>query len=344
MTVGLPELLHDHRPGQPVGAVEHGGVDRAARRLGRRLPRATCATQGFDTIEPTEPAEAGWVQHVNDCADITLYPTANSWYMGANVPGKPRVFLPYIGGVDAYRAIVRRGRRRRTTSASSCPGPGGTQCNDGVVRRLQPDVAMVLEHDGRARPAAARVDVGRPTPVPSWTASAAMRPPGPEVGEVVDGVLPGAGGDLRLPALPAGDRRARTRSSSTSTAAAGCSAATSPTIRSAATCACASDAVVVSVDYRHAPEARFPAAADDAFAAVQWIADHAIELGGIPGQLAVAGWSAGGNLAAVVCQLRPRRRRPEHRRAAAHHPGHRLRPDDRRRTRRTPTATSSPRR
>ena len=51
------------------------------------------------------------------------------------------------------------------------------------------------------------------------------------------------------------------------------------------------------------PEDRFPAAADDAFAAVRWIADHAAELGGIPGQLAVAGWSAGGNLAAVVCQM-----------------------------------------
>jgi acetyl esterase/lipase len=63
-----------------------------------------------------------------------------------------------------------------------------------------------------------------------------------------------------------------------------------------------SDAVVVSVDYRHAPEARFPAAADDAFAAVRWIAANAIELGGIPGQLAVAGWSAGANVAAVACQ------------------------------------------
>jgi acetyl esterase/lipase len=60
---------------------------------------------------------------------------------------------------------------------------------------------------------------------------------------------------------------------------------------------------VVSVDYRHAPEHRFPAAADDAFAAVQWVAAHAVELGGIPGQLAVAGWSAGGNVAAVACRL-----------------------------------------
>jgi len=61
--------------------------------------------------------------------------------------------------------------------------------------------------------------------------------------------------------------------------------------------------VVVSVNYRHAPEDRFPAAVDDAFAAVQWIAANAAGLGGIPGQLAVAGWSAGGNLAAVTCQL-----------------------------------------
>jgi acetyl esterase/lipase len=63
-----------------------------------------------------------------------------------------------------------------------------------------------------------------------------------------------------------------------------------------------SDAVIVSVNYRHAPEDRFPAAADDAFAALQWTAAHAAELGGIPGQIAVAGWSAGGNIAAVACQ------------------------------------------
>ena len=36
-------------------------------------------------------------------ADGTLYPLANSWYMGANIPGKPRVFMPYVGGVTAYK-------------------------------------------------------------------------------------------------------------------------------------------------------------------------------------------------------------------------------------------------
>ena len=54
------------------------------------------------TIEATRHAEATWVAHVNEVADTTLYPQANSWYMGANVPGKPRVFLPYVGGFPVY--------------------------------------------------------------------------------------------------------------------------------------------------------------------------------------------------------------------------------------------------
>ncbi len=59
---------------------------------------------GYATIEATEQAESAWVDHVNEVADATLFPQANSWYMGANVPGKPRVFMPYIGGVGPYRA------------------------------------------------------------------------------------------------------------------------------------------------------------------------------------------------------------------------------------------------
>ena len=59
---------------------------------------------------------------------------------------------------------------------------------------------------------------------------------------------------------------------------------------------------MISADYRHAPEARFPAAVDDAVAAVRWTAARTAELGGLPGRLAVAGWSAGANLATVACQ------------------------------------------
>lgn len=58
---------------------------------------------GLSEIEPERTAQDTWVDHVADVASRTLYPSAASWYMGANIPGKPRVFLPYVGGVGAYR-------------------------------------------------------------------------------------------------------------------------------------------------------------------------------------------------------------------------------------------------
>jgi cation diffusion facilitator CzcD-associated flavoprotein CzcO/acetyl esterase/lipase len=299
MSVGFPNLFLITGPGSPsvlsnmaVSIEQH--VDWIADRLGELRER------GFERIEPTETAEEGWVQHVNDCADITLHPTANSWYIGANVPGKPRVFLPYIGGVDTYRKIcdevVAEGMVGFALS-----GPGGEQTNDGVIVRLQPDVKLVLE-------LMAELDLPpleslSPTEARDFLDETnAARPPGPDVGEIVDGTLPGPGGDLAYRLYrPAGDGpHPIVVYFHGGGWVLGSEQSDDPFCRDLCV---RTDAVIVSVNYRHAPEVRFPAPIDDGFAAVKWVAEHTVELGGIPGQLAVAGWSAGGNVAAVVCQL-----------------------------------------
>ena len=59
--------------------------------------------RGAETIEPTRQAEDAWVAHNQELAEATLFPTADTWYMGANIPGKPRVFLPHLGFVGPYR-------------------------------------------------------------------------------------------------------------------------------------------------------------------------------------------------------------------------------------------------
>jgi cation diffusion facilitator CzcD-associated flavoprotein CzcO/acetyl esterase/lipase len=257
-------------------------------------------TRGFETIEPTPLAEAGWNQHVADGAAITLYPTANSWYMGANVPGKPRVFLPYVAGVDVYRAACEEVAARDYLGFCFA-GQAGTQCHDGVVRPLQVDVAMVIDLMG-----AMELPPIELMPVEDarafMLAMGAGSPPGPAVGEVIDGALPGADQALEY-------RLYRPASAGPHPIVVyfhgggwvlGNLDSDDPLCRDLCV---RSEAVIVSVNYRHAPEYRFPAAADDGFAAVQWVAANATELGGIPGQLAVAGWSSGGNVAAVACQL-----------------------------------------
>jgi cation diffusion facilitator CzcD-associated flavoprotein CzcO len=62
--------------------------------------------RGLERIEPKPEAMDDWVEHVNAAANATLLPQAkHSWYLGANVPGKPRVFMPYAGGMAHYRGI-----------------------------------------------------------------------------------------------------------------------------------------------------------------------------------------------------------------------------------------------
>jgi len=257
--------------------------------------------EGFTTIEPTQTAQDSWVQHTNDYGDISLMLKANSWYVGANVPGKPRVFMPYAGGVGSYRAtcdeVVRRGYL-----GFERKGPKGTAVNDGKIKQLMPDVELLLQ-------AMSTMEIPLFESMSAVEARAfgdmmsAGRPAGPEVGEIADGTLPGAAGNTLE------YRLFRPKSKGPHPVVVyyhgggwvlGTATSDDPMVRDLCD---RSDALIVSVNYRHAPEDRFPAAADDAFAALKWVADHVTELGGIPGELAVAGWSAGANLAAVVSQL-----------------------------------------
>ena len=104
MTAGFPNLFMITGPGSPsvksnmIASIEQH-VDWIADCL-RHL-----GDKGLSRIEANEGAENSWVEHVNDVADATLYPQANSWYNGANIAGKPRVFMPYVAGLDKYRKI-----------------------------------------------------------------------------------------------------------------------------------------------------------------------------------------------------------------------------------------------
>jgi cyclohexanone monooxygenase len=68
---------------------------------------ATLQARGRGRIEATDEAQEDWVRHVAEVAGRTLFPSCNSWYLGANIPGKPRVFMPYVG-CPPYREICER--------------------------------------------------------------------------------------------------------------------------------------------------------------------------------------------------------------------------------------------
>ncbi|MEZ5250578.1 MAG: hypothetical protein R2713_15615 [Ilumatobacteraceae bacterium] len=178
------------------------------------------------------------MQHSDDCASMTLYPQANSWYMGANVPGKPRVFLPYIGGVGTYRVACDE-VVERDFLGFRLGGADGETCNDGVVRRVMPDVQMVL--DLMASLELPPIESMSPELArrSSWPRRRRRARPDPRSARWSTAPSPGPTAIRSSTACTDRPPRARIRSSSTSTVAAGCSATTRATTPSAATCACA---------------------------------------------------------------------------------------------------------
>jgi cyclohexanone monooxygenase len=102
MVAGFPNLFTVTGPGSPsvlsnmpVSIEQH--VEWIADCIGY------LRTNGIASIEPTPEAQAQWTAHVAEVANSSLMVQANSWYMGRNIPGKPQVFMPYLGGVGPYR-------------------------------------------------------------------------------------------------------------------------------------------------------------------------------------------------------------------------------------------------
>jgi len=95
-TAGFPNLFVITGPGSPsVLSNMVPSIEQHVNWIGRCL--AHMRKRGATRIEPRVEAEDAWAAHVNEVADATLYPTCNSWYLGSNIPGKPRVFMPYLG-------------------------------------------------------------------------------------------------------------------------------------------------------------------------------------------------------------------------------------------------------
>jgi cyclohexanone monooxygenase len=95
-TAGFPNLFTITGPGSPsVLSNMLPSIEQHVNWIAHCI--AHLRERGGPWIEPSRDAEEAWVAHVNEVAWGTLYPSCNSWYLGANVPGKPRVFMPYVG-------------------------------------------------------------------------------------------------------------------------------------------------------------------------------------------------------------------------------------------------------
>jgi cation diffusion facilitator CzcD-associated flavoprotein CzcO/acetyl esterase/lipase len=249
------------------------------------------------TIEPTAEAVQAWGRLAEGILNMTLIPESpNSWYMGRNIPGKPRGTYIFAGGAPLYRAIcqemIAKGFAGFALDGSAPPIP--------PMVRLDPPVAVVigaLIMQGvkpleectveetrelldtltllQAPPRETRVEhVTYPSPSGQQLPARIYRPDADGPLPVVTFFHPGGwiAGSLEVV-----DERCRALAHEL-------------------------QAVVVSASYRLAPEHPFPAATDDTYAALTWVAETIAELGGDPERLVVMGESAGGHLAAVAAQ------------------------------------------
>jgi cation diffusion facilitator CzcD-associated flavoprotein CzcO/acetyl esterase/lipase len=248
-------------------------------------------------IEPTPEAVRAWGRLAEGILNMTLIPESpNSWYMGRNIPGKPRGTYIFAGGAPLYRAICQEKIAKDfggfALDGSAPPIP--------PMVRLDPPVAVVigaLAMQGvkpleqctveetrelletmtllQAPPRDTQVQqVTYPSPSGEQLPARIYRPDAEGTLPVVTFFHPGG---WIAGSLDVVDERCRALAHEL-------------------------QAVVVSASYRLAPEHPFPAATDDTYAALQWVAETIEEHGGDPDRIVVMGESAGAHLAAVAAQ------------------------------------------
>jgi cation diffusion facilitator CzcD-associated flavoprotein CzcO/acetyl esterase/lipase len=293
MVPGFPNLFTITGPQSPISlynsplAIEDH-VDLASDAI------QTIIESGQETLEATREAADLWDEIVAGLGARTLLPKADSWYMGANVVGKPRKLFLFIGGAPLYRLMcdlsVAGGWGGFARDGQSSPVPD--------LLRIDPAALMIL--GGMLGQGAKPLEECTVEETRAMLEDFVnLQAPPQDVHRVIETAYPGPAGDqpavIYVPAangpLPV-----------VLWLHSGGWIAGSLNIVDRPCRALANDlaAIVVAASYRLAPENPFPAAPDDALAALRWVAETIAEHGGDPERIAVAGESAGANLAAVT--------------------------------------------
>ncbi len=273
----------------PLAIEDH--VEFAANAITRTL------SAGAEVFEVDRAAEDAWMKMAHGVLHLTLMPKAKSWYMGANIPGKPIATWVWPLGAPLYRAMLADVVNHDYAGIRIGNKPAG---REPPMLRVEPTVALVL---------GAMLEDAKPPEDMTLEDTRAMmeqfvmvQKPAPDSVEVIETSFSGPTDErpLRIyrPRNAQGPLPVVVFYHGGGFIAGSINSCAAPCANLAKTL----QAVVVSPSYRLAPEHPFPAATDDTYAALCWVAEEIAQYGGDPERIVVMGESAGGTLAAVAAQ------------------------------------------